>query len=93
MANKKTKAKSIIYRKNVGISPKLSGMNRTRWNGNDKISEQEVLDDKEFNGSLIKQLHEAISFFRVNTRLPGIKKLMEQFTNQNIAKRPSQRPL
>lgn len=41
----------------------------TRWNGNDKISEQEVLDDKEFNGSLIKQLHEAISFFRVNTKV------------------------
>lgn len=41
----------------------------TRWNGNDKISEQEVLDDKEFNGSLIKQLHEAISFFRTNTKV------------------------
>lgn len=41
----------------------------TRWNGNDKISEQEVLDDKEFSGSLIKQLHEALSFFKTNTKL------------------------
>lgn len=41
----------------------------TRWNGNDKISEQEVLDDKEFSGSLIKQLHETLSFFKTNTKI------------------------
>lgn len=41
----------------------------TRWNGLDKISEQEVLDDKEFSGSLIKQLQEAMSFFRINTKV------------------------
>lgn len=39
----------------------------TRWNGLDKTSNQEVIDDKEFNGSLIRQLKLALDFYKVNT--------------------------
>ncbi len=39
----------------------------TKWNGLDKSSEQEVLDDKEFSGSIIKQLKMALDFYKVNT--------------------------
>ena len=41
----------------------------TRWNGNDKTNEQEVLDDKEFNGSIIRQLKLAIDFFKSHTNI------------------------
>lgn len=39
----------------------------TRWNGLDKTSNQEVRDDKEFNGSLIRQLKMALDFYKINT--------------------------
>lgn len=41
----------------------------TKWNGLDKTSEQEVIDDKEFNGSLIRQLKLALDFYKVHTNV------------------------
>ena len=40
----------------------------TQWNGTNKVGEEEVLDDREFSGSLLKQYNEALSFFRIHTR-------------------------
>lgn len=40
----------------------------TRWNGTNKISEKEVLDDQEISGSLIKQLDSAFDFYKRNTK-------------------------
>ncbi|MBQ0064349.1 MAG: putative DNA binding domain-containing protein [Firmicutes bacterium] len=39
----------------------------TKWNGITKTAENETLDDKEFDGSLIKQLNQALEFFKNNT--------------------------
>ena len=41
----------------------------TRWNGLDKVNEQEVQDDKEFSGSIIRQLKLALDFFRTHTNV------------------------
>ena len=41
----------------------------TKWNGKDKVNEQEVLDDKEFDGSIIKQLKLAMDFFKIHTNV------------------------
>lgn len=40
----------------------------TRWNGTNKISEKEVIDDQEISGSLIKQLDSAFDFYKRNTK-------------------------
>lgn len=60
----------------------------TKWNGLDKTSEQEVIDDKEFNGSLIRQLKLALDFLKFIQTLDGIRRGMALFTNQIIAMRP-----
>jgi len=41
----------------------------TRWNGYDKTNENEVDNDKEFDGSLIRQLKLALDFFDANTKI------------------------
>lgn len=41
----------------------------TKWNGLDKVNEDEVDDDKEFGGSILLQLDDAISFFDVHSRV------------------------
>lgn len=41
----------------------------TKRNGLDKTSEQEVIDDKEFNGSLIRQLKLTLDFYKVHTNV------------------------
>lgn len=41
----------------------------TRWNGKDKVNELEVLDDKEFNGSIIRQLKLSLDFFKTHTNV------------------------
>lgn len=40
----------------------------TQWNGENKVGEEEVVDDREFSGSLLKQYNEALSFFRTHTK-------------------------
>lgn len=45
----------------------------TCWNGFDKTNENEAEDDKEFDGSLIRQLKMAMDFFKVNTKNPWHK--------------------
>lgn len=41
----------------------------TRWNGNDKTNEQDALDDKEYSGSIIRQLKLALDFFKSHTNI------------------------
>lgn len=41
----------------------------TRWNGFNKINENEVDNDKEFDGSLLRQLKLALDFFDANTKI------------------------
>ncbi len=43
----------------------------TRWNGLNKTNEYEATDDREFDGSLIRQLKMAMDFFRSNTKTLG----------------------
>ena len=45
----------------------------TRWNGFDKTNEKEASDDREFGGSLIRQLKLAMDFFKTNTKNPWHK--------------------
>ena len=45
----------------------------TRWNGLDKTNENEANDDREFDGSLIRQLKLAMDFFKANTKNPWHK--------------------
>lgn len=45
----------------------------THWNGFGKTNENEAEDDREFDGSLIRQLKLAMDFFRANTRNPWHK--------------------
>lgn len=45
----------------------------TRWNGVNKVSEKEVLDDDEISGSIIKQLDAAFDFYKRNTKRPWHK--------------------
>lgn len=45
----------------------------TRWNGFDKTNEGEAGDDREFDGSLIRQLRAALDFFKANTKNPWHK--------------------
>ncbi len=45
----------------------------TKWNGFNKTNEFEAADDREFDGSLIKQLNLAMDFFRANTKNPWRK--------------------
>ena len=40
----------------------------TRWNGTDKVSEKEAVDDDEISGSVIKQLDAAFDFYKKNTK-------------------------
>lgn len=41
----------------------------TRWNGRSKVNEEEASDDREFRGSILKQLDDALSFFKANTKI------------------------
>lgn len=41
----------------------------TRWNGKNKTNEQEALDDKEYDGSIIRQLRLAMDFFKSHTNV------------------------
>lgn len=41
----------------------------TKWNGFNKTNEDEVDDDKEFKGSILKQLDDAISFFDIHSKI------------------------
>ncbi|MCI1245479.1 MAG: putative DNA binding domain-containing protein [Bacilli bacterium] len=41
----------------------------TRWNGLNKVGEKEAADDKTFSGSLLKQLSDALLFWRNNTKI------------------------
>ena len=45
----------------------------TRWNGVDKVSEKEAVDDDEISGSIIKQLDAAFDFYKKNTKKPWHK--------------------
>lgn len=45
----------------------------TRWNGTDKVSEKEAIDDDEISGSIIKQLDAAFDFYKKNTKKPWHK--------------------
>lgn len=49
----------------------------TKWNGNDKVNENEASDDIEISGSLIRQLNMAMDFFRANTKRPWHKERRE----------------
>lgn len=40
----------------------------TRWNGTDKVSEKEAVDDDKISGSIIKQLDAAFDFYKKNTK-------------------------
>ena len=41
----------------------------TRWNGNSKVNEEEASDDKEYHGSILEQLDNAINFFHNHTKV------------------------
>lgn len=45
----------------------------TRWNGTDKVSENEAVDDDEISGSIVKQLDAAFDFYKKNTKKPWHK--------------------
>lgn len=45
----------------------------TRWKGTDKVSENDVLDDDEISGSLIKQYDAAMDFYKKNIKKPWHK--------------------
>lgn len=45
----------------------------TRWNGTDKVSEKEAIDDDEISGSIVKQLDAAFDFYKKNTKKPWHK--------------------
>lgn len=41
----------------------------TKWHGKDKTNEKEADDDKEFDGSIIRQLNLALDFYKVHTNV------------------------